>query len=275
MVPRRGASPTTCTRRRTTRSTATEWRDAVRRPRARRASARSSTAQGCASASRISPGLVDGRDVSGRPRRARRQGRAGRRRRRRAHRPVPRRHPARPFAAAQRASAHADARRRGSTTTSASASLLSLVPTEYIGTLGVAVPRRTRSACSRRRSRSAGPARRSSTTRSPPTTRGPRRALGGRAPLLWDNLPVNDAVMADRLFIGPLRGRDAGLRDAVLRLPREPDGAATASMLPLASIAAWCAGDDPSDGWAWRGRRTRVDDLRGGVRWRVPQRLVR
>ena len=31
-------------------------------------------------------------------------------------------------------------------------------------------------------------------------------ALGGRPPLLWDNYPVNDAIMADRLFLGPVRG---------------------------------------------------------------------
>ncbi len=51
-------------------------------------------------------------------------------------------------------------------------------------------------------------------------------ALGGRAPLLWDNVPVNDAVMSDRLFMGPLRGRAPELRDALLRLPRESDAAA-------------------------------------------------
>src|SRR5829696_7448984 len=35
--------------------------------------------------------------------------------------------------------------------------------------------------------------------------------MGGRAPLLWDNYPVNDIVMGDRLFLGPLRGRDAAV----------------------------------------------------------------
>src|SRR5262249_32611830 len=38
-------------------------------------------------------------------------------------------------------------------------------------------------------------------------------ALGGRLPLLWDNVPVNDAVMSDRLFMGPLRGRAPELRE--------------------------------------------------------------
>ena len=52
-------------------------------------------------------------------------------------------------------------------------------------------------------------------------------ALGGRAPLLWDNVPVNDAVMSDRLFMGPLRGRSHRAAQRVLRLHGEPDGAAT------------------------------------------------
>ncbi len=38
-------------------------------------------------------------------------------------------------------------------------------------------------------------------------------ALGGRAPLVWDNYPVNDGVMTDRLHLGPLWGREAGLVD--------------------------------------------------------------
>ena len=82
-------------------------------------------------------------------------------------------------------------------------------------------------------------------------------ALGGRPPLVWDNYPVNDGFMTDRLHLGPLWGREAELVDRVLRLPRQPDGAATASKLPLASIAAWLRGEDPLDGWAAEAERRR------------------
>ena len=45
-------------------------------------------------------------------------------------------------------------------------------------------------------------------------------SLGGRRPLLWDNYPVNDAIMGDRLFVGPLRGgRRAWRRPATATWP--------------------------------------------------------
>ena len=73
--------------------------------------------------------------------------------------------------------------------------------------------------------------------------------LGGRKPSLWDNFPVNDGPMSDQLFIGPLRGRDPGLVDALdgymfnaLVQPR-------AGLLPLASCAAFLRGDDPVSAW--------------------------
>jgi hypothetical protein len=75
-------------------------------------------------------------------------------------------------------------------------------------------------------------------------------ALGGRPPLLWDNYPVNDAVMGDRLFMGPLRGREAGLLDACSGYLANPMEHARASTLPLASIAALLRGDDPEAAWA-------------------------
>ena len=99
-------------------------------------------------------------------------------------------------------------------------------------------------------------------------------ALGGRAPLLWDNVPVNDALMADRLFMGPLRGRDPELRDLCSGYLANPMVQPRASMLPLASIAAWCRADDPTTAW-----KVTADDLG----WRtfaeacdgeLPQRLV-
>ena len=74
-------------------------------------------------------------------------------------------------------------------------------------------------------------------------------ALGGRPPLLWDNYPVNDAVMGDRLFVGPLRGREPGLVDACAGYLANPMEQARASTLPLASIAALLRGDDPQQEW--------------------------
>jgi hypothetical protein len=74
-------------------------------------------------------------------------------------------------------------------------------------------------------------------------------SLGGRPPLLWDNFPVNDAVMADRLFVGPLRGREAGLPEACSGYLANPMQHARASKLPLASVAALLRGADPSAAW--------------------------
>lgn len=75
-------------------------------------------------------------------------------------------------------------------------------------------------------------------------------ALGGRAPLLWDNYPVNDAMMSDRLHLGPLWGRDPELREVCAGYLANPMVQAAASKVPLASTAAWIAGRDPLDAWA-------------------------
>lgn len=74
-------------------------------------------------------------------------------------------------------------------------------------------------------------------------------SLGGRAPLLWDNFPVNDAVMGDRLFLGPLRGREPGLVEACSGYLANPMEQARASLLPIASIAAFLRGDDADLVW--------------------------
>jgi hypothetical protein len=74
-------------------------------------------------------------------------------------------------------------------------------------------------------------------------------SLGGRPPLLWDNYPVNDGVMGDRLFLGPLTGREAGLLDACSGYLANPMVQPRASLLPLASIAAWARGEDPDASW--------------------------
>ena len=84
-------------------------------------------------------------------------------------------------------------------------------------------------------------------------------ALGGRPPLLWDNYPVNDAVMEDCLFTGPLRGRDSALASELSGWIANPMVQPTASMLPLASVAALLRGEDPVVAW-----QTEADAL--GVR---------
>jgi hypothetical protein len=61
---------------------------------------------------------------------------------------------------------------------------------------------------------------------------------------------VNDAVMGDRLFVGPIRGRERGLPDACSGYLANPMEHARASTLPLASIAALLRGDDPDAAWA-------------------------
>lgn len=75
-------------------------------------------------------------------------------------------------------------------------------------------------------------------------------ALGGRAPLIWDNYPVNDAIMADRMFLGPLRGREAGLAEVCSGYMANPMVQPLASRLALASCAGWLRGEDPAEAWA-------------------------
>jgi hyaluronoglucosaminidase len=73
--------------------------------------------------------------------------------------------------------------------------------------------------------------------------------LGDRLPLLWDNYPVNDATMVDRLFLGPLRGRATELAEACCGHLANPMVQPLASRLPLASVAAWLRGEDPDAVW--------------------------
>ena len=76
-------------------------------------------------------------------------------------------------------------------------------------------------------------------------------ALAGRPPLVWDNTPVNDGLMTERLHLGPLWGRDDGLLEgAVAGWLANPMVQPQASLLPLASIAGWLRGDDALDTWA-------------------------
>lgn len=99
-------------------------------------------------------------------------------------------------------------------------------------------------------------------------------SLGNRPPLLWDNYPVNDGMMSDRLHLGPLWGREPKLADRCSGYLSNPLVQPKASRLPLASIAAWLRGEDPLDAWAHEaetlGQRVFAEACDGSV----PQALV-
>jgi hyaluronoglucosaminidase len=99
-------------------------------------------------------------------------------------------------------------------------------------------------------------------------------ALGGAAPLVWDNYPVNDALMADRLHLGPLWGREAALVDACSGYLANPMVQPNASKVPLASIGAWLRGDDPLDAWAEAADELGVRVLAEACDGAVPGALV-
>lgn len=74
-------------------------------------------------------------------------------------------------------------------------------------------------------------------------------ATGGRAPLLWDNTPVNDGLMTDSLHLGPYNGRDPELRNVCAGVLLNPMEFMRASLPTLESAAAWLRGDDPVAAW--------------------------
>lgn len=74
-------------------------------------------------------------------------------------------------------------------------------------------------------------------------------ATGGRRPLVWDNTPVNDALMSEALHLGPYTGRETELRDAIAGVLINPMEFAKASMPTLCSALAWCAGRDHRAAW--------------------------
>lgn len=98
-------------------------------------------------------------------------------------------------------------------------------------------------------------------------------ALGGRPPLLWDNYPVNDALMVDRLFLGPLRGRDPTLGEECCGYLANAMVQPRSSLLPLASIAAFLDGGDPEQGWLAAAGDLRV--LAEACDGMVPESLAR
>jgi hypothetical protein len=99
-------------------------------------------------------------------------------------------------------------------------------------------------------------------------------ALGGRRPLIWDNYPVNDALMGDRLFLGPLRGRDPELAGTTSGWFANPMVQPRASLLPLASVAAFLRGDDPELVWELEADELDVRVLADACDGAYPNRLV-
>ncbi len=102
------------------------------------------------------------------------------------------------------------------------------------------------------------------------------RSLGGRPPLLWDNFPVNDELMADRLFLGPLRGRDPVLAEVCSGYLANAMVQPRCSKIPLASVAGYLRGDDPAAAWrqAAGDLRTFAEACDGTVPLALAERLV-
>jgi hypothetical protein len=75
------------------------------------------------------------------------------------------------------------------------------------------------------------------------------RATGGRAPLVWDNAPVNDALMRAHLHLGPFTGREQALLDVCSGFLWNPMQEFDASLVMLESAAAWWRGDDAIAAW--------------------------
>lgn len=77
-----------------------------------------------------------------------------------------------------------------------------------------------------------------------------RAASQQRRPLVWDNTPVNDAVMTALLHIGPYVGREPSLRDEISGLLLNPMPSMRASLPTIASACAWWNDGDPHGAWA-------------------------
>jgi len=99
-------------------------------------------------------------------------------------------------------------------------------------------------------------------------------SVGDRPPLLWDNYPVNDGLMSDRLHLGPLWGREPKLAERCSGYLANPMVQPKASKLPLASIAAWLRSEDALDGWATEAERSGLRVFAEACDGSVPQALV-
>jgi hypothetical protein len=72
---------------------------------------------------------------------------------------------------------------------------------------------------------------------------------GNRAPLLWDNTPVNDARMRGHLHLGPYMGREEALRDVCSGILINPMEEFRASLATMTSASAWFSGNDHVGTW--------------------------
>lgn len=72
----------------------------------------------------------------------------------------------------------------------------------------------------------------------------------GRKPLLWDNTPVNDAIMSEALHLGPYTNRQDTLLDEISGLLLNPMEFALASRATLISALAWARREDPFKVWS-------------------------
>jgi hyaluronoglucosaminidase len=77
--------------------------------------------------------------------------------------------------------------------------------------------------------------------------RGWAHALGNRRVIVWDNYPVNDALMTGSLHLGPYRGREPELAGVVGGVLCNPMTQARASQLPLATAMDFLADPDAYD----------------------------
>lgn len=99
-------------------------------------------------------------------------------------------------------------------------------------------------------------------------------SLGDRPPLLWDNYPVNDGMMTERLHLGPIWGREPKLAERCSGYLANPMVQANASKLPLSSIAAWLRSEDPLDAWASEAEAMGMRVFAEACDGSVPQALV-
>ena len=77
--------------------------------------------------------------------------------------------------------------------------------------------------------------------------RGWTKALGDRRVVVWDNYPVNDALMSASLHLGPYEGRDADLADVVGGVLCNPMTQARASQIALATAMDFLVDPDGYD----------------------------
>jgi hyaluronoglucosaminidase len=71
-----------------------------------------------------------------------------------------------------------------------------------------------------------------------------------RPPFYWDNYPVNDGSMANRLHIGPIEGRESGLHRYSAGLLANPMDLFEASLLPIGIIGDYLWSTTTYDAWA-------------------------